>query len=1436
MLSSSVFAQESIYQLSANPNQDGYRLSLLKSSEQLDEIRRIQVAVPEQGIQAFSAVKRYVTAKNQQIWLGEGKDHSSVSFIKSKHGLSGSIRSKQGTWLIRPDKQGNSTVTKFDKSQYQKVTDVVLPSEKNNHKNQDNLINGNENGAVESSPSAYNSTNFQHIQTSAPTGFSDVNDIRILVYYSSSALKNYPNIEDLIELDFADANQALVNSNIDATYTLAGFIEISDRGTENNLYDMLDRVNNYERLDEMKEKYDADLVHFFGGNLGWVCGIAYYSADSTGWVDPRSGVGATEASCTGTLTFAHEVGHNLGARHDRYVEDGGTSDYAYGYVDLENEFRTLMSYTNNCNDNGKSCTEITHYSNPEVTYNGFDTGIVSTDAEAANNSSLLTKTTQLAANYTGVGYPANFQVSKGSISGQVTLTWDALAGADGYEVKRSQLFEQCPKFTDVYSVYDTTSETSITINSIATDQFCYWVRAYKDYAHGARMYSAPTLVETGYASEFNTHISDITPQHITTQNGELALDFSTNKSVSVSASIYDSNASDWLAVTVENISGNNYQLKLVNTAEISASAIIILQAGDTKEYVPVQFSGYTNALPVIDTVQSVDIPQGGTETIELSVTDDGGADNIRINYYSEDTNFIKNSALSFDNGKLTIAPEHELIGTANIVVTAFDGELQSSKKIKINIVRGIYNSPHIPEEITLYVDGDKSLTRLLPGYSIDDDEIAHQISIEPEHGSLVLQDGSFTYTPTTFVSEDSFTLQSQLVANGDENMPQDVYTTRVNIRPLSQTITHYQQYIFGSEYSRFLLTHRGKLWHWGRKYNEQGVAEYFESPTLLLDGDWVDAAYLLYQESIVLLKADGTLWMVGRENFYDPEATTTQQYFWQPRQIGNDQDWQAIFEDSGSSFSGGVLLTKTDGSLWGIGESWPLFGDDNFDTYNEPFQVNALYNWKSGAKIRETFSLLDSDGVVWTAGDGRFESLGRKETKGLMGPVSLPEPVTRIEGGLWRNFAYTDNGLYAWGTHIFLQNGNPDYVAPVLINITNWAESSFSTYSFSGVTGLGQLYTASAQPGAVNGRGESAPSNLLIVGDEFDWVSSHSVRNATYAIKDNGTLWVAGSSSSDSQYTLGISEELGAEYFEFTQLNNFPEDTLGTNDTDGDGILNFKDIDDDNDCIIDTLDDEPDVALEGASACLDTDGDGLVDSIDEDDDNDGVVDTSDAFPLDASEWLDTDNDGIGNNADTDDDNDNVLDVNDAFPLDASESVDTDSDGIGNNADTDDDNDNVLDVDDAFPLDASESVDTDSDGIGNNADTDDDNDGVLDANDAFPLDASESVDTDSDGIGNNADTDDDNDGVQDANDAFPLDASESVDTDSDGIGNNADTDDDNDGVLDANDAFPLDSTRSVAVSTGSSDSSSSSGGGSFGLFLMLLAVVTNYRRTSKVRIK
>jgi len=118
-------------------------------------------------------------------------------------------------------------------------------------------------------------------------------------------------------------------------------------------------------------------------------------------------------------------------------------------------------------------------------------------------------------------------------------------------------------------------------------------------------------------------------------------------------------------------------------------------------------------------------------------------------------------------------------------------------------------------------------------------------------------------------------------------------------------------------------------------------------------------------------------------------------------------------------------------------------------------------------------------------------------------------------------------------------------------------------------------------------------------------------------------------------------------------------------DIDEDGVADVFDKDNDNDGVPDTEDLFPTDASEAydhdldgigdnidadyESTTQDTDGDGIVDSFDFDDDNDGVPDISDPFPFDPTESKDLDGDGIGDTADEDDDNDGVNDVDDLVP-------------------------------------------------------------------------------------------------------------------------------------------------------------------------------------------
>ncbi|MFS4494105.1 gliding motility-associated C-terminal domain-containing protein [Maribacter sp. 2308TA10-17] len=294
-------------------------------------------------------------------------------------------------------------------------------------------------------------------------------------------------------------------------------------------------------------------------------------------------------------------------------------------------------------------------------------------------------------------------------------------------------------------------------------------------------------------------------------------------------------------------------------------------------------------------------------------------------------------------------------------------------------------------------------------------------------------------------------------------------------------------------------------------------------------------------------------------------------------------------------------------------------------------------------------------------------------------------------------------------------------------------------------------------------------------------------------------------------------------------------------DTDGDGVPDFSDLDDDNDGILDTVED-PNIDKDDNPLTdpLDTDDDGIPNHLDIDADNDGIPDNVEAQttagyipPNDDDDATILANSGLNsaypdgltpNNHDGEDtpdyidldsDNDTVPDNNegndfnfDGIPDQVFTGIDTDGDGLDDGYEGSDVNDgfdvndeiddpandlpdtdgtedvNYRDIDDDG--DAINTVDEDVDGDGDPTNDDTDGDGTPDYLDPDVDDPD--VDTDDDGVLDSTDLDDDNDGILDTEEDPNFDGDDDpltdpLDTDGDGFPNHLDIDADNDGIPD-----------------------------------------------------
>ena len=108
-----------------------------------------------------------------------------------------------------------------------------------------------------------------------------------------------------------------------------------------------------DQVHSLRDMYAADLVHILVSRSD-VGGRAQLHTEELADLEEPFGFGLTLARIYGELTFAHELGHNMGLHHDRYVlsfDPGSASNF--GYVNQRafdpgapesSRWRTIMSY------------------------------------------------------------------------------------------------------------------------------------------------------------------------------------------------------------------------------------------------------------------------------------------------------------------------------------------------------------------------------------------------------------------------------------------------------------------------------------------------------------------------------------------------------------------------------------------------------------------------------------------------------------------------------------------------------------------------------------------------------------------------------------------------------------------------------------------------------------------------------------------------------------------------------------------------------------------------------------------------------------------------------------------------------------------------------------------------------------------------------------
>jgi len=230
------------------------------------------------------------------------------------------------------------------------------------------------------------------------TGTSDAdsgNTIDVLVLYTSSvsiSLGGDAQAQNFAQQAIDSTNTAYINSQITQRVRLVN-AQLSPIDETGSLSTELSGLRANALVAGLRNQYRADLVALLS-NTGGGCGIGYLMGSVNG--NPNNAFTVTSRTCAvGNLTFAHELGHNMGSAHNPEDGSGGTYSYSYGHY-VNGVFRTVMSYSNPCTS---GCTRRAYFSNPSIIFSGFPTGTSTRDnASSINNTDVRIANYRIAGN------------------------------------------------------------------------------------------------------------------------------------------------------------------------------------------------------------------------------------------------------------------------------------------------------------------------------------------------------------------------------------------------------------------------------------------------------------------------------------------------------------------------------------------------------------------------------------------------------------------------------------------------------------------------------------------------------------------------------------------------------------------------------------------------------------------------------------------------------------------------------------------------------------------------------------------------------------------------------------------------------------------------------------------------------------------------------
>ncbi len=326
------------------------------------EIDALPIALPGRTLQWAERERVLFRAPDDQTWIGRiPADGTQVVLTVRRGWLAGKVFGPGRSWEIRPSAEHGTVLIALDDQRFPECSGVKVP---------------NRDFRYPASRPQPGRAERPVRQVSNDYGPDTVRIDTLIAYTPASTdfLGGHDQAQAFLQLGVDLTNLSFGNSEVDLAFRTVHFAEVDAQESDDctgPAGDLVAARNNTE-LQNLRTEHQADLVALI--TMGNYCGCAYVQRNpENDFYD--FGYQATSVGCAvGNLTLAHEYGHNLGMEHnpENGAPPGNASHpFAFGHY-VSGEFRTVMSYSNPCSG---GCPRQPHFSNPDIKFNGMDTGI-----------------------------------------------------------------------------------------------------------------------------------------------------------------------------------------------------------------------------------------------------------------------------------------------------------------------------------------------------------------------------------------------------------------------------------------------------------------------------------------------------------------------------------------------------------------------------------------------------------------------------------------------------------------------------------------------------------------------------------------------------------------------------------------------------------------------------------------------------------------------------------------------------------------------------------------------------------------------------------------------------------------------------------------------------------------------------------------------------